>query len=86
MLTKEPSPAGGDAPTRRPDSLDIHQLWHTIRQGLPLVLGVAIAVFTTVMVATLLSRMQFRSVGRLYLGELESRVARWYRARSWKMA
>jgi tyrosine-protein kinase Etk/Wzc len=71
MLTKEPS-AGGDAPTRRPDSLDIHQLWHTIRQGLPLVLGVAIAVFTTVMVATLLSRMQFRSVGRLYLGELES--------------
>jgi tyrosine-protein kinase Etk/Wzc len=72
MLTKEPSAAGGDAPTRRPDSLDIHQLWQTIRQGLPLVLGVAIAVFTTVMVATLLSRMQFRSVGRLYLGELES--------------
>jgi uncharacterized protein involved in exopolysaccharide biosynthesis len=72
MLTKEPSAAGGDAPTRRPDSLDIHQLWLTIRQGLPLVLGVAIAVFTTVMVATLLSRMQFRSVGRLYLGELES--------------
>jgi len=72
MLTKEPSAAGGDAPTRRPDNLDIQQLWHTIRQGLPLVLGVAFAVFTTVMVATLLSRMQFRSVGRLYLGELES--------------
>jgi tyrosine-protein kinase Etk/Wzc len=72
MLTREPSAAGGDAPPRRPDSLDIHQLWHTVRQGLPLVFGVAIAVFATVMVATLMSRMQFRSVGRLYLGELES--------------
>jgi len=72
MLTREPS---GDAPTRRLDSLDIHQLWQTIRQNLPLVLGVAAGVFLTVMVATLTSRMQFRSVGRLYLGELESSSA-----------
>lgn len=35
-------------------------------------LGVAGAVFLTVMVVTLLSPMQFRSVARLYLGELEA--------------
>jgi uncharacterized protein involved in exopolysaccharide biosynthesis len=38
---------------------------------LPFVLGVAACVFAAVMIATLASGMTFRSVSRLYLGELE---------------
>jgi tyrosine-protein kinase Etk/Wzc len=64
-------PTNEGAP-RRADALDIQQLWHTVRQQARLVLGVAIVVFTIVMALTVSSRMQFRSVARLYLGELES--------------
>lgn len=55
----------------RPDTLDVRQLWATLAQNQRFVFGVAIATFALVMSATLLARMQFRSVGRLYLGELE---------------
>jgi len=64
-------PTNEGAP-RRTDALDLQQLWHTVRQQSRLVLGVAVAVFAVVMALTLCSRMQFRSVARLYLGELES--------------
>lgn len=64
-------PTNEAGPTRA-DALDIQQLWHTVRQQYRLVLGVAFAVFAVVMALTLCSRMQFRAVGRLYLGELES--------------
>jgi len=61
-----------EAGPRRADALDMQQLWQTVRQQYRLVLGVAVAVFAVVMTLTLCSRMQFRSMGRLYLGELES--------------
>lgn len=57
---------------RRADALDLQQLWQTVRQQYRLVLGVALALFVVVMGLTLCSRMQFRGVARLYLGELES--------------
>jgi tyrosine-protein kinase Etk/Wzc len=71
MLTSDPPPLPGPAAEQR-DLLDVRQLWQTIRQRYWLVAGVGVAVFLAVMTATLVSRMQFRSVARLYLGELES--------------
>ena len=65
-------PTSLDAFTRRADALDVHQLWHTLRSSYRTILAVGIGVFAVVMVLTLTSRMQFRSMGRLYLGELES--------------
>jgi tyrosine-protein kinase Etk/Wzc len=71
MLTSDSSPSPG--PTAEPrDLFDARQLWQTIRQHSWLVAGVGVAVFLAVMAVTLVSRMQFRSVARLYLGELES--------------
>lgn len=69
MPTSE-SPSAGQ-PERR-DLFDARQLWQTIRDHFWLVAGAGVAVFLAVMAATLASRMQFRSVARLYLGELES--------------
>ncbi len=59
----------------RSDALDFVQLWGTVRQHWAFVLGVAIAAFALVMTATLATHMKFRSVGRLYLGELEEVAA-----------
>jgi len=71
-------PAAGAAPNRaRPaatalsDALDVEHLWATVRRNYRFVLGVAVAVFVLVMASTVVSRMKFRSLGRLYLGELE---------------
>jgi tyrosine-protein kinase Etk/Wzc len=58
-------------PAARSDVLDIAQLWSTVRQHYRFVLGVALATFALVMTVTLASHMKFRSLGRLYLGELE---------------
>src|SRR6185369_3847255 len=55
----------------RPDAFDVRQLWATLRQHYRFVLCVALCVFAAVMAATLASHMKFRSVSRLYLGELE---------------
>ena len=55
----------------RADALDPQQVWATLRQHYRLVLLLATLVFAGVMGVTLLSRMSFRSVSRLYLGELE---------------
>jgi tyrosine-protein kinase Etk/Wzc len=71
MLTSAPPPLPGPATEQR-DLFDVRQLWQTIRQHYWLVAGVGVAVFLAVMTATLVSHMQFRSVARLYLGELES--------------
>lgn len=59
------------SPRARSEVLDFAQLWSTTRQHYGFVLGVALATFASVMALTLGSHMQFRSVGRLYLGELE---------------
>ncbi len=68
-----PSPARApDGFVRRADALDVQQLWHTLRSHYRLIFGIGLCVFAAVMTATLLSRMEFRSMGRLYLGELES--------------
>jgi tyrosine-protein kinase Etk/Wzc len=69
MLTSDSS---SQAAAERRDLFDVRQLWQSIRQQRWLVVGVAAAVFLAVMAGTLVSRMQFRSVARLYLGELES--------------
>jgi Mrp family chromosome partitioning ATPase/uncharacterized protein involved in exopolysaccharide biosynthesis len=61
-----------DAVPRRADALDVHYLWQTLRQHYKLVANIGFGVFVSVMAATLFSHMQFRSMGRLYLGELES--------------
>jgi tyrosine-protein kinase Etk/Wzc len=63
-----------DVARGRPDAFDVRQLWATLRQHLPFVLGVAVCVFAAVMIATLASSMRFRSTSRLYLGELEEGV------------
>jgi len=55
--------------------LDVLQLLATVRQRYRFVLGVALTTFALVMAVTLASRMKFRSVGRLYLGELEESSA-----------
>ncbi|MDF3064449.1 MAG: capsular exopolysaccharide family [Polyangiaceae bacterium] len=60
-----------DASRGRPDTFDVRQLWATLRHRYKFVFGVALTVFAAVMLATLVSRMKFRSVSRLYLGELE---------------
>jgi tyrosine-protein kinase Etk/Wzc len=55
----------------RPDAFDVRQLWATLRQHYRFVLCMALCVSAAVMAATLASHMTFRSVSRLYLGELE---------------
>ena len=57
------------------DALDLEHLWSTVQRRYRVVLAVAIAVFLLVMVGTVVSRMKFRSVGRLYLGELEENTS-----------
>lgn len=60
----------GEAPASG-EVVDVIQLWNTICQHYRVVLAVAVLVFSAVMLATLTSRMEFRSSGRLYLGELD---------------
>jgi len=52
------------------DMVDVAQFFATLRQNGRSVLAVAGLAFALVMAFTLTSRMQFRSSGRLYLGEL----------------
>ncbi|MDB4989791.1 MAG: capsular exopolysaccharide family [Myxococcaceae bacterium] len=53
------------------DSLDMSQLWATLRSKLPFIFAFAAVLYALVIIATMFSRMSFRSSGRLYLGELE---------------
>ena len=53
------------------DSVDLVQLWNTLRDNLSTVLVVAGLLFGAVMALTLSAPMEFESTGRLYLGELD---------------
>lgn len=57
-------------PPPRSDRLDAGQLIDLLRQHARFVAGVAALVFVAVGLLTLVSRLEFRSSGRLYLGEL----------------
>ena len=56
------------------DSVDFVQLWENIAAHSRLILGVTLAVFLLVMAVTAAAHMEFRSTGRLYLGELETKT------------
>ena len=71
-LVRVPAQEAETAPSG--DAVDLVQLWATIRQHRRFVLAVASSVFLSVMAVTLASRMQFRSSGRLYLGELDGQA------------
>lgn len=62
-------------PPPRSDRIDPGQLLGLLRQHLRFIAAVGAGVFALVAAITLVSRMEFRSSGRLYLGEL-SEVAR----------
>jgi tyrosine-protein kinase Etk/Wzc len=68
-LAPEPRPRHW-APPAPSDRLELAQLVDLLRHHWRFILGVAGAVFACVIAATLFSRMEFRSSGRLYLGEL----------------
>jgi tyrosine-protein kinase Etk/Wzc len=78
MMTDDPKsnqgleqPAAYPPLAARSDTFDLVQLWHTVRQHYRFVLGVALTLFIGVMAITLAARMQFISVARVYLGEME---------------
>lgn len=72
--------AGGGQPSGAPDrdasgddGVDLGQLWSTLRESKRFILTFALLLFCAVVAHTMMSRMTFRSTGRLYLGELESK-------------
>jgi tyrosine-protein kinase Etk/Wzc len=67
-LPHGPGHAKGD------DSVDVAQLWNTLRVNARFIFVVAALVFCLVMAFTFMSRMAFCSTGRLYLGELGGRA------------
>jgi tyrosine-protein kinase Etk/Wzc len=69
-----PQPAPIEIDPTADDGVDLAQLWGTLQDNLRFVVGVAAVLFCTVMFATMMSRMSFRSSGRLYLGELETKA------------
>src|SRR5215510_3648230 len=66
-------PAPG-SPRHRDDGIDLSQLWGMVRDNLRLVFAIASVVFVLVMSYCLSAHMTFRSVARMYLGELEGRT------------
>src|SRR5262245_50809773 len=58
----------------REDGIDLAQLWGMVRDNLRIVLVIGAIVFMAVMAHCLSARMTFRSVARMYLGELEGRT------------
>lgn len=67
-------PARRWTPPPRSDRIDVAQLGALLRQHLGFIVGVAAGVFALVVAFTLVSRLEFRSSGRLYLGELGDAV------------
>jgi tyrosine-protein kinase Etk/Wzc len=55
------------------DSFDISALWMTLKENRNRVFGIASVLFSLILVATAFSSMSFKSSGRLYLGELETK-------------
>jgi tyrosine-protein kinase Etk/Wzc len=68
-----PPPAPPAAPPPSDEGFDAAQLWAILRANRRLIVMVAVGVFVATMTLTMVSRMQFRSSGRLYLGELEGK-------------
>ena len=59
---------------QRDDSIDLAQLWGMVRDNARLVFTIGGVVFVLVMAHCLTSRMTFKSVARMYLGELEGKT------------
>jgi tyrosine-protein kinase Etk/Wzc len=77
MLSPEwEAPQGPGYPHQRhrDEGVDLSQLWGMVRDNARLVFAIGAAVFVLVMASCLTSRMTFRSVARLYLGELEAKA------------
>lgn len=68
------SPGVPGAVRHREDGIDLAQLWGMVRDNLRTVLVIGAVVFVSVMMHCLSARMTFRSVARMYLGELEGRT------------
>lgn len=69
------------APSHRPPSprqfdegIDLAQLWAMVRDNARTVFAIGGTIFVLVMTVCLASRMTFKSVARLYLGELEAKA------------
>ena len=73
-------PAGnkerGELGPKSEEGFDLGQIWLLLRANGRMVLAVAGALFGLVMLVTLASRMEFRSSGRLYLGDLAGKSER----------
>lgn len=72
MPPPEPPPTG-PRPSQD-EAFDAAQLWAILRENLRLIVKIGLAVFALTLALTLVTRMQFRSTGRLYLGELEGKT------------
>jgi len=72
-VSRIPAQPGTEAGSMLIDAVDTRHLLSMVNQNRRVVLLTAVAIFALVMAATLLSGMQFRSSGRLYLGELDTR-------------
>src|SRR3954451_23612606 len=59
---------GGD------EGLDLAQIWSTLRGRRKVIFGFTFAVFGLSMALTFAARMDFKSSGRLYLGELDGKA------------
>jgi tyrosine-protein kinase Etk/Wzc len=70
VLRRAPRPSPLEVPSAHADLVDVAQLLATLRQNYRSLFAVTLLAFSLVMAFTLASRMQFRSSGRLYLGEL----------------
>ncbi len=64
----------GDRAKRHIDRLDLVEIWQLLRQNRRLIIGSVVLTLSLVSVATLASRMSFRTRGSLYLGELQDRA------------
>jgi tyrosine-protein kinase Etk/Wzc len=67
-------PIGPQAPRQRDEGIDLAQLWGIVRDNARTVYAIGAIVFVLVMAVCLTSRMTFKSVARLYLGELEGKA------------
>ncbi|HMJ14985.1 MAG TPA: hypothetical protein VK524_26410, partial [Polyangiaceae bacterium] len=56
--------------TATDDGLDLRQLWNTLREGWLFMVAIAACTLAAVLAVTAVSSMEFRTRGRLYLGEL----------------
>lgn len=57
-----------------PDSIDLGEIWATIRDNRRTIVGCALLVLVLVTSVTLVSRMTFKTTGSLYLGEVQQKT------------